>query len=109
VKAQLLPVLKWLSIAAVVPSMVCWVIGVVVTPSPKWTWTAGSVTFVVGFGSALLYQLVNHVVSDPIEPPPHWEVETPPSVSRTNHSFRSALFPLLVVAALIWLAIQTLH
>jgi hypothetical protein len=109
VKARLPPFLQGLSIAAVVAFMVSWVIGVAVTPSPKWTWTAGSAAFAVGFASALMYQLVNHLVSDPIEPPPHSELETPTSESGTNHSLRSALFPLLVVAALVWLAIQTLH
>jgi hypothetical protein len=59
--------------------MACWVIGIVVTPSPKWTWPVGTVMFGVGFASALLYQLVNHLVGDPIEEP-RWELETPTSV-----------------------------
>jgi len=59
--------------------MVCWVMGFVVTPWPKWLMPAGFVIGVVGFASALLYQLVNHLVGDPIDEP-HWELDTPTSV-----------------------------
>jgi len=99
-------VLKWLSMAAIIASTVCWVIAFVTTPSPKWVWVTGSVAFAVGFVSLLLYNLVNHLVGNPIEPPFHWEAETPTSESGTNNIFRNALFPLLIVAALVWLALH---
>jgi hypothetical protein len=81
VKARLLLVLKWLGGAAFVAFMAGWVIGFVVQPLPKWLIPAQIVAFGVGFASAVLYHLVTHLFGEPIEDAPHWELETPTSVS----------------------------
>ncbi len=60
--------------------MACWVTGFVVHPSPRWLVPATIVIFGVGFASALLYHLVNHLFGDPVEAA-DWELETPTSAS----------------------------
>src|SRR5215831_9090138 len=93
VRARLLLVFKWLGTAAFVAFMASWVIGVLVTPSPKWVWGGSTVAVGVGFASVLLYHLVNHVIGDPIEEE-HWELEPPTSVS--NLARQNRVGPLFV-------------
>jgi hypothetical protein len=106
VKARLLLVCKWLGTAAFVAFMASWVIGVLVTPSPKWVNAGSLVAIGVGFASILLYHLVNHLVGDPIEEE-HWELETPTSVS--NLVRQNRVGPLFVWIVLVVTSYAALH
>jgi hypothetical protein len=80
-KARLLLVLKWVGAGATVAFFAEWVMALVAHPWPKWLMPASVVMVGVAFASVLLYHLINHLVGEPIEAPPHWELKTPTNVS----------------------------